>query len=131
MLVLKLARQSCSPANAAVGAGHIRNRRAGRGSLESSRLRDHISDLITTPTVALNSDRLLIDKALVYNRLNRWQNTSECALTRMPDGVNDIRHQYQVAVACVVRGIDRMARPRVHETMQSFRQRLVDVHNHR
>ena len=112
VLVLKLARQAGAPANAAVGAGHIRNQRAGRGRAKAIGLRDHVGDLIAAPTVSLNADRLLVNKALVDYRLNCRQHTLQRALSRIADRVNDVRHEDQVAVAGIESGIDRSARSR-------------------
>src|SRR5215475_9911459 len=126
-LVLELARQPGAPPDAAVGAGHIAHERPGRGGFESVGLRDHIRDLIAAPTVALNADLVLVDKALVDNRLNRGQHAFEGALARIVDGVNDIGHQDQIAIAGVKRGVDRMARTRIDEPVQAVRQSFVNV----
>src|SRR5690349_10528899 len=72
-LVLKLPRQASAPANAAVSARHICDERARRRRFETIRLRDHVGDLITAPTVSLDSDRVLVHVAFIDDRLNAGQ----------------------------------------------------------
>ena len=52
-------------------------------------------------------------------------------MPRVADRVGDVRHEHQVAVAGVVRGVDRGAGLRVDEVVQVLRQPFVDVHDHR
>src|SRR5262249_19630125 len=129
--VLELARQPGAPSASAVGAGHIAPEGAGRGGFEAVGLRDHIRDLITAPTVALNADGVFVDEALVDDRLNRGQHAFERALAGIADGVNDVGHQDQIAVTGVKRGVDRMARTRIDEPMYAFRELFVNVDDHR
>ena len=130
--VLELARQASAPANAAVGAGHVRDHRARRRGFEAVRLRDHVGDLIAAPTVSLNADGLFVDEALVDHRLNRRQHALQRALARIADRVDDVRHEDQIAVADVVRRIDRSARARDCESWcRPCDETFVDVHDHR
>src|SRR5436190_22859247 len=99
MFVLKLSGQPCAPTYAAVSARHIRNRRASRRGFEPCGLGDHISDLITAPTVSLNAYGIFIDEAFINYCLNAWQNTLQSALTGMSNRINDVRHKDHIAVA--------------------------------
>src|ERR1043166_9748767 len=98
MLVLKLTRQARAPANAAVSAGHIRDGCTGFGRFEAVRLRHHVSDLITAPTVTLYADVVLIDEAPVDDGLHRGQHTLQSLATGIAGFVNDVRHENQIAV---------------------------------
>src|SRR3979409_2011435 len=102
MLVLELARQARAPTNTAVGAGHVRHRRAGRRGFEAIGLRHHVSDLITTPTVSLNSDRVLVDITPVDYGLDSRQHALQSALSRIASRVNNVRHENQIAIADIV-----------------------------
>src|SRR2546426_11020271 len=73
MLVLKLARQATPPANATVGAGHIRYCSPGFRGFETICLRNHVSDLIAAPTVSLNGDVRLVNKTFIDHGLNGGQ----------------------------------------------------------
>src|SRR2546422_3855324 len=111
MLVLELARQARAPTNAAIGAGHVYDGRAGLRSFEAIGLRQHISDLITAPTVSLDSDRVLVDIAPVEHGLDCWQHAFQSALSRITGRVDNVRHENQVTIADVIRRVDRSARP--------------------
>ncbi len=63
-LVLKHPAPARSPADAAISAGHVRDRRAGFGSFENIRPGHHKGDLIPAPTVPLHPDVFFIYKAL-------------------------------------------------------------------
>src|SRR5438477_8707046 len=90
MLVLKLTRQSGAPADAAVGAGHVRDSGAGGGGFEAIGLRDHVGDLIAAPTVSLDSDRVFIDEALIDDGLDSRQHAFHGALAGIAGRVNDV-----------------------------------------
>src|SRR5262249_42345163 len=90
VLVLELARNAGSPADAVVGPDHVRDRRTGSRRAESFGLGDHVGDLISAPAVALDADGVLVDKALVYHRLNRWEHAFQRALPWVARGVDDI-----------------------------------------
>src|SRR5215813_5605663 len=75
VFVLKLSRQASAPANAAVRTRHIRHCRAWRCSFEAISLRHHVGDLITAPTVPLNTDCVLVDKSFINYRLHARQHT--------------------------------------------------------
>src|SRR5437016_3899640 len=106
MLVLELPGNSRSPANAVVGAGHVSHRSVCGRCAEAVGLGDHVSDLVSAPTVALNADSLLIDKASSDYRIDSWQNTLQRALSRLANGVNNVRLQDEVSVAYIVAGQD-------------------------
>src|SRR4029450_2842650 len=104
--ILELSRQPRAPPDAAVGAGHVSHERSGRGGFEPIGLRDPVGDLVAAPTVPLNADGVFVDEAEVNDRLDRGQYAFERALARIADGINDVRHQDQIAVAGVKRGVD-------------------------
>src|SRR6185369_2892385 len=131
MLVLKLARQPGSPANPTVRAGHICYWRSGRCRFEPRSLSDHISDLVTAPTVSLYADRFLIHIALIDHRLDRRQHALKRALSGMPDRVDDVGFEHEITVARVEGRVDAVTGPRVNEAIQVFGQGLVDVNDHR
>ena len=106
VFVLELAREPRAPANAAVGAGHIRHQCAGSGSFETIGLRDHVSDLVTAPTMALNADGVLFDEALIHDGLHGRQHALQRALTRITNVVDNVRHQDQITVAGIERSVD-------------------------
>src|SRR3979411_492454 len=111
MLVLELARQARAPTNAAVSAGHVRDGSAGRRGFEAIGLRHHVSDLITTPTVSLNSDRTFVDVPFVDHALDSRQHALQSALSGIADRVDNVGHENQIAVADIVSRIDRSTRP--------------------
>src|SRR6266404_533761 len=99
MLVLELARQTTAPTNPAVGTRHVCNRSAGFRGFETIRLRHHVSDLIAAPTVSLNPNVRLVNKATIDDGLNRGQHALQSTATRIARGVDDVRHEDQIAVA--------------------------------
>src|SRR5437588_8295949 len=131
MLVLKLSWQASTPANAAVGTGLIRDCSSGLRGFEAIRLRDHVSDLITAPTVSLNANVRLVDKTFIDDGLNGRQNALQSTTSRIAGRVNNVRHEDQIAVTNVVSWIDRSPRTRISESMQALRQSFVDVNDHR
>src|SRR5882724_7439144 len=112
MLVLKLPRQTRAPANAAVCTRHVRYRRSGLSGFEPVRLRDHVGDLVSAPTVPLNSDVVLIDDGL-----NCRQHALQSTAPRIARGVDDVRHEDQIAVADIKSRIDRSARRGIPKCM--------------
>ena len=70
LLVLELSRQTGAPANAGISAGHITDRRTRLGSAKTVGLRDHPRNLISTPRMALNANRVLIDPTLLNQDIN-------------------------------------------------------------
>src|SRR6266511_5365942 len=129
MLVLKLTRQARAPADAAVGAGHVRDGGAGSGCFEAVGLRDHVSDLITAPTVSLDADRVFVDVTLIYDGLYCRQHALHGALAGITGGINDVRHENQIAVADVVCRIDRSARTGITKSVQALRKPFVKVND--
>src|SRR5438132_4789159 len=127
MFVLKLTRQACAPADAAVGAGHVRDRGAGRGGFEAIGLRNHVRDLITAPTVSLNADRVFVDEAFIDDGLDSGQHALHGALAGITGRINDVRHENQVAIADIVSRIDRSAGTRITKSVQALTETLVDV----
>src|SRR5437764_15425282 len=113
MLVLKLPWQSRAPANAAVGAGHVRDGGARFGGFEAIGLRDHVGDLISAPTVTLDADVLLVNESAIDDGLHRGQDALQRVSSRIAGFVNNVRHKNQVAVADVISRIDRSARSRI------------------
>src|SRR5438045_6023940 len=109
MLVLKLPRQAGAPTNAAVSAGHIRNRGAGFGGFEPVRLRHHVGDLIAAPTVTLYADVVLIDKAPVDDGLHRRQDALQRVTAGIAGLVNNIGYEDQIPVTDVIGWVDRCA----------------------
>src|SRR3989440_9727112 len=101
MFVLKLSRQTGAPANAAVGAGHIRDRSPGFCGFETIRLRDHVGDLIAAPTVSLNADVRLVDKTFIDYGLNGGQHALQSTASRIARRVNDIQREDQIALTYV------------------------------
>src|SRR5258707_1371745 len=122
MLVLKLSRQATPPANAAVGARHIRDGSAVLCSFEAVRLRHHVSDLITAPTVSLDADVRFVNKTFIDHGLNGRQHALQSAASRIAGRVNDVRHEDQIAVADIVSRIDRSAGAWIAESMQALGQ---------
>src|SRR5438034_10694373 len=120
MLVLKLAGQTSAPANAAVGACHIRDCGARLCGLETIRLRHHVSDLITAPTVSLDADVRLVNKTFIDHGLNGGQNALQSTAARIAGRVNNVRHEDQIAVADIVGWINRSPRSRIAESMQTL-----------
>src|SRR5436305_10321138 len=109
MLVLKLARQPRAPANAAVGAGHVRDGGARFGGFEAIGLRDHVGDLISAPTVSLDADVVLVNESAIDDGLHRGQHALQSITSRIAGFVNNVRHENQVTVADVVSRINRSA----------------------
>ncbi len=72
--------QSRAPADAVVGADHVRHRRAGDRGLEAVRLRHHVRDLVAAPRLPVDADRLLVHVALIDHCLNRRQHALDRAL---------------------------------------------------
>src|SRR5262245_42976146 len=103
MLVLELPRKSGSPSNPTVCAGHIGDDGSRCRGLEAIGPRQHVSDLVSTPAVALDSDGALVNEAFVDHRLNGRQHAVQRALAGEPNGVDDIRLEDEVAVARIVR----------------------------
>src|SRR5207248_552712 len=118
MLVLKLSRQTSAPTNAAVGAGHIRDCSSGLRGFETICLRDHVGDLVTAPTVSLNADVRLVNKTFVDHSLNSGQHALQSTASRIASGVNDVRHEDQIAVTDVVSWIDRSTRAGIAKSVQ-------------
>src|ERR1041385_6414922 len=102
MFVLKLSRQTRAPADAAVGAGHVYDRRARFGCLEAIGLRDHVGDLITAQTVSLDTDVVLVNEPAIDDGLNGRQNALQSIAAGIASLVNDVPHENQIAVAHVV-----------------------------
>src|SRR5205085_10709737 len=123
--------KSRAPADAAVSAGHVHYGGAGLGGFEAIRLRDHVGDLVTTPTVSLDADVIFVNEAFVDNGLNGGQNALQRIATRIAGFVNDVRHENQVTVAEIVRRVDRSARAGIAKLMKALRQALVDINDHR
>src|SRR6267142_937745 len=131
MLVLELARQARAPTNTVVSAGHVRDGRTGRCRFEAIGLRHHVSDLITAPTVSLDSDRVLVDIASVDHGLDTGQHALQSALSRITRRVDNVRHENQIAIADIVSWVNRGARSRITKSMQALRQLFIDVDDHR
>src|SRR5438094_6147656 len=131
MLVLKLSRQTTTPTNSAVGAGHIRDRGSGFRGFETICLRNHVSDLITTPTVSLNADVRLVNKTFIDHGLNGGQHALQSTASRIADRINDVRHEDQIAVTDIVSWIDRRPRARIAESIPSLLAAFIDINDHR
>src|SRR2546422_11309841 len=102
MLVLELARQACAPTNSAVSTGHVRDGGAGLRGFEAIGLRHHVRDLIATPTVSLNSDRILVHKALVDDGLDSRQHAMQSARSGIASRVNNVRHVIQITISDII-----------------------------
>src|SRR6202040_1667525 len=89
------------------------------------------SDLITAPTVSLNSNRVFIHEALINYGLNSGQHTLQRTLSGITDGVDDVGHEDQIAVADVESRIDGSTRAGIAESVQALRELFIDVHDHR
>src|SRR5438045_7633215 len=131
MLVLELPGNCRSPANAVLGAGHVGYRSTGGRGAEAVSLGDHVSDLVSAPTVPLNADGLLIDKSAGNDRVDGGQNTLQRALSRLADGVNNVRLQYEVSVAHIIAGNDGVGRLGFHKSMEVLGQLFIDVNQQR
>src|ERR1041384_5662408 len=107
MFVLKLSRQTRAPADAAVGAGHVHDRRARFGCLEAIGLRDHVGDLITAPTVSLDTDVVLVKAPSIDDGSNGRLYALQSITAGIASLVNVVRHENQTAVAHVVSWFDR------------------------
>src|SRR5215471_19110298 len=81
--------------------------------------------------MSLNPDRLFVHKTLIYYRLNRGQDALEGALAGMANRVDDVGLEHEVTIARIERWVDAVTGPRIYETIHVFRQRLVDVDDHR
>src|SRR5258708_36745396 len=110
MFVLELTRETTAPTNATVGAGHVGDGGAGLRGFEAIRLRHHVRDLIATPAVSLNSNRVFGDEALVDDGLDSRQNAFQSARPGIARRVDNVRHENQIAVADVERRVDRSTR---------------------
>ena len=131
MFVLELARQARAPANAAVGAGHVRDGCARRRGFEPVGLRHHVSDLIAAPTVTLDSNRVFVHETFVHDGLDSRQYALQRALARIADRVDNVGQENQIAIADVESGIDGSAGRGIAKRVQALRQLFVDVDNHR
>src|SRR6185369_6283024 len=72
-LILKLSWQTRAPTNATVSARHVCHESARSRRFEAIRLRDHVRDLITAPTVSLDADRVLIYVTFIDHGLDSRQ----------------------------------------------------------
>src|SRR5712671_4739047 len=126
MLILELTRETAAPTNAAVSTGHIRDGGAGLRGFEAICLCHHVRDLITAPTVSLNSDRVFVHKSLVNDSLNSRQHTLQRTWSRIAGGVDNVRHENQIAVADIERRVDRSTRAGIAKSVQALRQSFVD-----
>src|SRR5258706_10998029 len=113
ILILKLPRNTGTQADSTVSASHVRNWSARRHRPKSRSLRDHVRDLVATPTVPLYADGVLVDEPAIHHLLHRWQHALQRALSGLPCCVHDVRFQNQVTIAHVVRRIDIVAGPRL------------------
>src|SRR5262245_4869645 len=98
LFVLERPRHAGAPADAAVAAEHVDHRRARFHGAEDVRLRDHVRDLIAAPAVSLYADALRIDESHRQHLLDRRQYAFERAVSRIPEVVNDVGLQNDVAV---------------------------------
>ncbi len=131
LLVLERARHAGAPADAAVGADHVRHRRAGLHRGEHVGPRDQVRDLVAAPRVPLDADPLRIDEALRDDGVDRGDDALLGALARIAGVVDDVGHQHDVAVADVAGDVDARARARRAVAVQPLRQLLVDVDHQR
>ncbi len=114
LLVLEGPRHPRPPADAAVGAGHVDDRRARLDGGEDVGLGDHVADLVAAPAVALDADALRVDETHPEDLLDGRDDALEGARPRVADLVNDVGHEDDVAVADVPREIDvRSGRGRI------------------
>ena len=130
-LVLERARHARAPADAAVGADHVRHRRAGLDGAEHVGARDQVGDLVAAPAVALDADARRVDVAHADDLLHGRDDALERALARVADVVDDVRLQHDVAVADVAGDVDARARRRRRVPVQPVGQLLVDVDHQR
>ena len=131
LLVLEGARHAGAPADAAVGADHVRHRRAGLHRREHVRAGDEVGDLVAAPRVSLDADPLRIDVALRDDRVDGRDDALLGALARIARLVDDVGHQHDVAVADVARDVDARAGIGRAVAVQSLGQLLVDVDHQR
>src|SRR5690606_35294684 len=101
LLVLELPDHPGRPADPAVRARHVHDRRARLGRGEDIGLRDHVGDLVAAPAVALHTDRLLVDEAAPDQLGDAGDDRVQRALARVPDPVDYVRDEDEVAPAHV------------------------------
>src|SRR5579859_1505430 len=102
MFVLELPGNTWPPADAVVGAGHVRDRSSCGRCPETVGLSNHIGDLVATPTVPLNTDCLLIHKACGNHGIDGGEDTLQRTLAGLTDRINDVRLQNEIPVAHVI-----------------------------
>ncbi len=128
---LERPRHTSAPANPAVGADHVRDRRPCLHSREHVRARDEVRDLIAAPRVSLDPDPFRIDVTLSDDGIDGGDDALFGALARIARLVDDVGHQHDVAVADIARDVDAGGRIRSAIVVQPLAQLLVDVDHQR
>ena len=107
VLVLADSAASGTPADAAVGAGHIAYRGACAAADKHISAGNKIRHLISAPALALDSHPVAVyELELVAHGLGAGTDAVICALARMSGLVNDIRYKDYISIADVVCVID-------------------------
>lgn len=107
VLVLADSAASGTPADAAVGAGHIAYRGACAAADKHIGAGYKIRHLISAPALALDSHPLAVDEAeLVAHGLGSRADAVECAFARMSCLIDNVRDKDHISVADVICVID-------------------------
>ena len=131
MLVLERARHARGPANSAIGRRHVHDGGVRHGGGEHVGHRDEIRRLVSAPRLSGDADPLGIDEALGDEGLHPRDNRLGRARARLPIGVHDVGLEHDVAEAVVHQRIDGIASRGRDVVVQSVREFLVEVHDHR
>src|SRR5574344_2124490 len=100
MFVLKLSYRSASPPYTSVSTCHICNRRTCHGCFPFKYLwmRNHVGNLITTPTLSVNTDIICICPFVFANLLYTGNNAIESRFAWVSNCIMDIGYKNQISL---------------------------------
>src|SRR6185437_14039086 len=131
VLVLELAHHARGPADAAVGAGHVRHHGPGLDRAEAVGVGDHVGDLVSAPAMPLDADAMRVNEAHGLHRVNGGQHALHGAFAGRAGVVDDVGLEHDVAVAGVAQRVDAGAGRGRDVVVEVLRKPLVEVHHQR
>ena len=133
LFVLYLASDTASPTDTTVCTGHVRYRSTCTSRLELVGLGNHVSHLVATPTLTLDSHVFAINPWIsLFEHFHTWHDRLHRALSRMTICEVYVWYEYYIAITYKVWDVhSRTARCRVAMTIQRIRILFVEIDHDR